>query len=60
MGEHDATVDETKGRLKKAAGEITDDDKLRTEGQVDKATGKVKNKIEEMAEKVKEAVTPKD
>jgi uncharacterized protein YjbJ (UPF0337 family) len=35
-------TDEVKGRIKEAAGAVTDNDKLRTEGQTDQAVDKVK------------------
>jgi len=49
-------AEEIKGRVKEAAGAITDDDKLRREGKVDQATGKVKQTAEKAIDKVKEAV----
>jgi uncharacterized protein YjbJ (UPF0337 family) len=49
------TTDQAKGRLKEAAGAITDDDKLRREGKLDQAVGKVKD----AAEKALDAVTDK-
>ncbi|MDO9486352.1 MAG: CsbD family protein [Actinomycetota bacterium] len=55
--------DEAKGRVKKAVGDITDNDELKNEGRVDEASGKVKealktveNKAEEVVEKVRDAV----
>jgi uncharacterized protein YjbJ (UPF0337 family) len=48
-------VDKTKGRLKEAAGALTDDDRLRREGKLDQAVGKVKDAVEKVAEKVKDA-----
>ncbi len=50
-------MDETKGRAKKAAGDLTDDEDLRREGQVDQAKGKTKEKLDEAGEKVKRFVT---
>jgi uncharacterized protein YjbJ (UPF0337 family) len=50
----DGTVDETKGRAKKAAGELLDDDELKSEGNVDKASGKVKNAVGDAADKAKD------
>jgi uncharacterized protein YjbJ (UPF0337 family) len=49
-------ADEVKGRIKEAAGAITDDDKLRREGKTDQAVGKVKQAIDKVAEKTKDAV----
>jgi uncharacterized protein YjbJ (UPF0337 family) len=48
-----ANADEAKGRAKRAAGELTDDEKLKREGTVDKAAGKAKEAIDEAAEKAK-------
>ena len=49
-------ADEIKGRVKEAAGAITDDDKLRREGKIDQAAGKVKEAAEKAVEKVQVAV----
>ena len=48
-------ADEVKGRVKEAAGAITDDDKLRQEGKIDQAAGKVKQAAEKVIDKVKDA-----
>jgi uncharacterized protein YjbJ (UPF0337 family) len=50
------TADESKGRVKKAAGELTDDDSLKREGDVDKATGKIKKATDKVADKAKDAL----
>jgi uncharacterized protein YjbJ (UPF0337 family) len=50
------TVDKAKGRVKEAAGALTDDDELREEGKVDQAAGAVKNAAEKVVDKVKEVV----
>ena len=49
----DGTIDETKGRVKEAVGDLTDDQKLKDEGKVDRASGKVKNAVEGVADKAK-------
>jgi uncharacterized protein YjbJ (UPF0337 family) len=49
-------TDEMKGRAKRAAGELTDDDRLKREGSVDKAVGKVKDWVDRAADKAKEKV----
>ncbi|HEX5444484.1 MAG TPA: CsbD family protein [Pirellulales bacterium] len=49
-------ADEVKGRVKEAAGAITDDDQLRREGKVDQTTGKVKQTAEKVIDKAKDAV----
>ena len=48
-------TDEMKGRVKEAAGAITDNDKLRREGKIDQAAGKVKHAAEKVVEKVQDA-----
>jgi uncharacterized protein YjbJ (UPF0337 family) len=54
----DGTLDDAKGRVKKAAGDITDDDSLKNEGRVDKAAGSLKNAIGDAADKVKDVANP--
>jgi uncharacterized protein YjbJ (UPF0337 family) len=44
-------TDEIKGRVKEAAGAITDDNQLRREGKIDQATGKVKQAVDKVVEK---------
>ncbi len=53
-------VDEAKGRVKEAAGDLTNDQSLKNEGKVDKASGSIKDKVGDAADKVKGAVNPKD
>jgi uncharacterized protein YjbJ (UPF0337 family) len=48
--------EEIKGRVKETAGALTGDDKLRREGKLDQATGKVKQVVEKLVEKTKEVV----
>lgn len=50
-------IDELKGRAKEAAGDLTDNDDLKREGKVDQATGTVKDKVGDAADKVKDIVT---
>ena len=52
----DGNLDEAKGRVKEAARDLTDDDSLKNEGKVDKTTGSVKDKVDDAADKVKDAV----
>jgi len=51
MGER---IDEAKGRTKEAAGNLTDDEKLKREGRIDRAVSNVKDKVDDAADKVKE------
>ena len=53
-------TDDAKGRVKEAAGDLTGDDSLKNEGKVDRAAGSVKDKVGDAADKVKDAVNPKD
>jgi uncharacterized protein YjbJ (UPF0337 family) len=48
--------DQTKGRIKEAAGDLTDDQDLKNEGKVDKAAGGIKEKAGEAVDKVKDAL----
>ena len=48
------TGDEIKGRAKEAAGDLTDDDELQREGKFDQAKGEVKEKVDQVADKVKD------
>ncbi len=45
------STDETKGRIKEAAGVVSDDEDLEREGKVDQAAGKAKKLIDEAADK---------
>ena len=49
-------ADEMKGRVKEAAGALTDDDQLRREGKVDQATGQIKQTAEKAIDKAKDAL----
>lgn len=51
MGEQ---IDEAKGRAKEAAGDLTDDEKLKREGKIDRAASSVKDKVDDASDKVKE------
>jgi uncharacterized protein YjbJ (UPF0337 family) len=49
--------DELKGRVKEAAGALVDDKKLKREGKADQVVGKVKQKVEQVIDKVKDALS---
>jgi uncharacterized protein YjbJ (UPF0337 family) len=49
--------DELKGRVKEAAGALTGDKKLKREGKVDQAVGKIKQTAEKVVDKVKGALS---
>lgn len=44
--------DEMKGRAKEAVGDLTDDDDLKREGKVDKASGKIKDKVDDVKDEL--------
>jgi len=56
----DGSLDDAKGRMKEAAGSLTDDDSLKNEGKVDRASGTVKDKVGDVADKAKDVVKDKD
>ncbi len=49
-------TDDLKGRAKEAAGDLTNDDDLKNEGKTDRASGKVKEGIDDAKDKAKGAV----
>jgi uncharacterized protein YjbJ (UPF0337 family) len=55
-----SNTDDLKGRAKEAAGDLTDDKDLKREGKVDRAEGAAKEKVDDAADKVKDAVTSDD
>ena len=57
---NDGAFDDAKGRLKEAAGALTDDDSLKNEGKVDQAAGTVKDAVGGAADKIKDVVNPDD
>jgi len=50
------TTDNVKGKIKEAAGVLTEDDKLKRDGKIDQAVGKVKDAVEKVLDKAKDAV----
>ena len=53
MGEN---LDKAKGRVKQAAGDLTDDDRLKNEGKADELSGKVKGAVDSLRDKAEEAI----
>jgi len=51
-----SNIDDAKGRVKEAAGDVTDNDKLKREGKADQAGAKVKDFVDDVKEKVEDAV----
>ena len=52
--------EDVKGRVKEAAGNLSGDDDLKREGKVDRATGTVKDGVEKVSDKAKDAVNKDD
>lgn len=51
-----SNMDQAKGRIKQAAGDLTDNDDLKREGKADEAAGKVKGAVDKVADKAGDAV----
>jgi len=49
-------MDQMKGRVKQAAGDLTDDRDLKNEGKTDEAAGKLKDKVGDAKDKVVDAI----
>jgi uncharacterized protein YjbJ (UPF0337 family) len=56
MSDEVRNKEDAKGRVKEAAGSLTGDDELRREGKVDKASGKAKDGVERLTDKVKDVL----
>jgi uncharacterized protein YjbJ (UPF0337 family) len=52
----DKNVDEAKGRVKEAAGSLTDDDKLKREGSADRGKSSLKDAVDKVADTAKDAL----
>ena len=51
-----SSKDELEGRIKEAAGDLTGDKDLQHEGKVDQASGKVKDAVDDAADKAKDLI----
>jgi uncharacterized protein YjbJ (UPF0337 family) len=49
-------ADQIKGRVKEAAGDLTDNDRLKREGQTDRAAGKAKEVVDKGKDMVEDKV----
>ncbi len=56
MGGIDANMDEAKGRMKEAAGDMMDDDKMKKEGKADQMGATIKEKTGDVVDKAKEMI----
>jgi len=50
-------TDQVKGRIKEAAGVLTDNERLKRKGRLDQVVGKVKETAEKAVDKMKNALT---
>jgi uncharacterized protein YjbJ (UPF0337 family) len=51
-----SNMDDMKGRVKEAAGDLTDNDDLEREGKADQAEGKVKDFVDSARDKIGDVV----
>lgn len=58
MGDH--KFEEMKGRVKEAAGDLTDDEGLQREGKVDQASAKIKDVGDDAKDAIIDVVNPDD
>ena len=56
MGDIDGKMDEAKGRMKEAAGDLTDDNDMKREGKADQMGATVKEKANEVVDKAKDMI----
>ena len=55
-GMNNSKMDKLKGRVKEAAGDLTNSDELKKEGRTDQKAGDAKAKINDVADKARNAV----
>jgi uncharacterized protein YjbJ (UPF0337 family) len=56
MGDGPSNIDDAKGRMKEGAGDVTGDKDLKREGKADRGAGKLKEGVDKMTDKAKEAL----
>ena len=56
----DNKAEDAKGRIKEAAGSLTDDKSLKNEGKADQASASIKDKVEGAVDSVKDKLTGHD
>ena len=45
-------ADQTKGKIKQAVGDLTDDDEMKREGKIDETAGKAKETVDKVKDKL--------
>lgn len=53
MADTPSNTDDAKGRVKEAAGKLTGDKDLQNEGKLDQAEGKIKESVDNLADKAR-------
>jgi uncharacterized protein YjbJ (UPF0337 family) len=53
MADTPSNTDDAKGRIKEAAGNVTGDKDLKNEGKLDQAEGKIKEGVDNLADKAR-------
>lgn len=56
----DSDLDQAKGRVKQAAGDLTDNDDMKREGKLDEMKGKAKDGLDKAADKLRDAMRSDD
>jgi uncharacterized protein YjbJ (UPF0337 family) len=51
-----SNIDDAKGRVKEAAGDLTDNDRLKRDGKADQVGAKVKEIVEDVKEKAEDVI----
>jgi uncharacterized protein YjbJ (UPF0337 family) len=54
--ERDGTIDQAKGRAKQAVGDLTGNETLKAEGELDEAGGKVEEAVGQLQHEAAEAI----
>ena len=49
-------MDQAKGKVKQAVGDLTDNDELRREGKADETAGKAKEKVGDLKDKAEDVI----
>ena len=55
-GDMDGKMDEAKGRMKEAAGDLMDDDDMKREGKADQMGATIKEKANDVVDKAKDVI----
>lgn len=56
MGGMESNMDDAKGRMKEAAGDLMDDDEMKREGKTDQMGATIKEKASDVVDKAKDVI----